>query len=116
MKRKVPMLNTNEKFVNEILGDVLKRIREAFEEKIKKLHERNKKISDLRLKHVKEIYGDLVDTFHKDFDSYMQGNIKNFKLNDFDYMFRTFVEPHVKWMYKLIKSTYHEEHDEEAIL
>lgn len=105
------MFTLHEKFVNEVLGDVLVRIREAFDKKIETLHKKNQKISDLKLRHLKEIYEELVKTYRDDFENYIKGNVKEIKMTNFDYMIEKFVEPHVKWMYKVIKATYHDEHE-----
>ncbi len=109
------MFTLQEKFVNEVLGDVLQRIREVFDKKISELHRKKQKISDLKVRHLKEIYEELVKTYHEDFENYISGNVKDLKMTNFDYIIEKFVEPHVKWMYKMIKATYHDEHSELAI-
>ncbi len=104
------MFTLQEKFVNEVLGDVLTRIREVFDKKVSDLHRKKQKISDLKVRHLKEIYEELVKTFRDDFQNYIKGNVKDLKMTNFDYIIEKFVEPHVKWMYKMIKATYHDEH------
>ena len=109
------MFSAQEKFMNEFLGDIFQRIREVFDRKIDELHNRNKKISDLKLKHLKEIYDELVKTYRADFENYIKGNVKEIKLTNFEFLFEKFIEPHIKWMYKMLKTTYHEEHDEPPV-
>jgi len=92
--------------LNEIVGDILQKIRESFDKKIEELKRKRQKITDLKLHHAKEIVEELGKAFYEDYQNYLKGNMKQLKLVNYDFIVKNFIEPHVKWMYKVMKESY----------